>query len=52
MCSNHSRVGLWFVIAIVVNYRGQSPRASSPVVVRNEVEASVETGLRLFVDHT
>jgi hypothetical protein len=52
MCAYHSGVGLWFVIAVVVDDWGQPTRASGPVVVRDEVEVLIESRLGLLMYDT
>ena len=52
MSSNETGIGFRFIVAPVVNPRGQCTISTCPVVVRDEVEVLVEGSLRLFVDDT
>lgn len=50
--SDHACITFEFAIAAIIDRTSEGPRKSSPVVIRDEVEISVERGLGLFVHNT
>lgn len=49
VCTDEARVALRFTISGVIDCRTECAVATSPVVVRNEVEVFVPGRLRLFL---
>ena len=50
--SNHTCITFGFTIPAIIYRTSEGPWKPSPIIIRDEVEASIKRGLRLFIHNT